>query len=63
VPHSIRGASSIVAPATAMATAVGVQSVFKDFYFFCLNSDGGKFYMKIVAFDEFYNFVVQGFSI
>jgi hypothetical protein len=26
--------------------------------FFCLNSDGGKLYMKIVSFDEIYNFVV-----
>jgi hypothetical protein len=31
--------------------------------FFCMNSDGGKRYMKIVAFDEIYNFVVQSFSI
>jgi hypothetical protein len=28
-----------------------------------MNSDGGKLYMKIVAFDEIYNFVVQSFSI
>jgi hypothetical protein len=28
-----------------------------------MNSDGGKFYMKIVALDEIYNFVVQSFSI
>jgi hypothetical protein len=27
-----------------------------------MNSDGGKLYMKIVAFDELYNFVVQSFS-
>jgi hypothetical protein len=28
-----------------------------------MNSDEGKFYMKIVAFDEIYNFVVQSFFI
>jgi hypothetical protein len=28
---------------------------------FYLNSDGGKLYMKIAAFDEIYNFVVQSF--
>jgi hypothetical protein len=28
-----------------------------------MNSDGGKLYMKIVAFNEIYNFVVQSFSI
>jgi hypothetical protein len=33
------------------------------FPFFCFNSDGCKLYMKIVAFDEIYNFVVQNFSI
>jgi hypothetical protein len=27
-----------------------------------MNSDGDKIYMKIVAFDEIYNFVVQTFS-
>jgi hypothetical protein len=26
-----------------------------------MNSDGGKHYMKIVAFDKIYNFVVQFF--
>jgi hypothetical protein len=26
-----------------------------------MNSDGGKLYIKIVAFDEIYNFVVQSF--
>jgi hypothetical protein len=30
---------------------------------FFMNSDGGKLYMKIVAFNEIYNFVVQSFSI
>jgi hypothetical protein len=44
------------------AAAVGVQSLFKNL-FFCLNSDGCKIYMKIVAFDEIYNSVVQSFSI
>jgi hypothetical protein len=28
-----------------------------------MNSNGGKLYMKIVAFDEIYKFVVQSFSI
>jgi hypothetical protein len=28
-----------------------------------MNSDGGKLYMKIVAFDEIYNFVVQIFHL
>jgi hypothetical protein len=28
-----------------------------------LNSDEDKLYMKIVAFNEIYNFVVQSFSI
>jgi hypothetical protein len=40
-----------------------VQSLFKNLYFFCLKSDGDKLYMKIVDFDEIYNFVVQSFSI
>jgi hypothetical protein len=35
---------------------------FRKFVIF-LNSDGGKLYMKIVASDEIYNFVVQSFSI
>jgi hypothetical protein len=36
---------------------------FQKFVIYCLNSDGDKFYMKIVAFDKIYNFVVQSFSI
>jgi hypothetical protein len=31
---------------------------FQNFITFCLNLDGGKLYMKIVAFDEIYNFVL-----
>jgi hypothetical protein len=27
-----------------------------------MNSDGDKLYIKIIAFDEIYNFVVQTFS-
>jgi hypothetical protein len=27
-----------------------------------MNADGGKLYMKIAAFDEIYNFIVQTFS-
>jgi hypothetical protein len=44
-------------------TAVGVQSFFQKFIIFCLNSYGDKLYMKIVKFNEIYNFVVQSFSI
>jgi hypothetical protein len=36
---------------------------FKKIVIFCLNSDGGKHYMKIVAFDEIYNFIVQSFHL
>jgi hypothetical protein len=32
-------------------------------YDVCMNSDGDKVYMKIVAFAEIYNFVVQTFFI
>jgi hypothetical protein len=34
---------------------------FQKFVIFCLNSDGEKLYIKIVGFDEIYNFVVQRF--
>jgi hypothetical protein len=34
---------------------------FKKIITFCMNSDGDKLYMKIIAFDEIYNFVVQTF--
>jgi hypothetical protein len=34
---------------------------FKKNNFFCLNSDEGKLYMKIVAFDEIFNFVFQSY--
>jgi hypothetical protein len=36
---------------------------FQNFVIFWLNSNGGKLYMKTVAFDDIYNFVVQIFSI
>jgi hypothetical protein len=38
------------------------QFVLKKITIFFMNSDGDKIYMKIVAFDEIYNFVVQTFS-
>jgi hypothetical protein len=41
-----------------------VQFVFKNCNFlFGMNSDGDKIYMKIVSFDEIYNFVGQTFFI
>jgi hypothetical protein len=56
----------------AVGTAAGTTAVghggrgpipFQKFVIFCLNSDGGKLYMNIVAFDQIYNFVVQSFFI
>jgi hypothetical protein len=41
----------------------GRGPVFSRKFVIFLNLDGGKLYMKIVAFDEIYNFVVQNFSI
>jgi hypothetical protein len=38
-------------------------SLFLKIVIFCMNSDGDKLYMKFVAFDEIYNFVVQTFFI
>jgi hypothetical protein len=66
VPHgvsysTVRGCT--VATATAVAQGGSGPICFQNFVIFCLNSDGDKLYMKIVAFDEIYNFVVQSFSI
>jgi hypothetical protein len=55
VPHGVRSA------ATAVDHGGRGPVCFKKFVIFCLNSDEGKLYMKIVAFDEIYNFVVQSF--
>jgi hypothetical protein len=63
MPHGVRGASNTVASATAVGHGGRGQVCFQKFYFFCLNSDEGKLYMKIVSFDEIYNFVVQSFAI
>jgi hypothetical protein len=38
--------------ATATAVAHGGRGIFKIVQLFYLNLDGGKLYMKIVAFDE-----------
>jgi hypothetical protein len=52
-----------VAPVTAVGHNGKGPVCFQKFVIFCLNSDGGKLYMKIVAFDEIYDFVVQNFSV
>jgi hypothetical protein len=44
-----------VAPVTVVAKRVRVSLFLKK----CMNSYGDKLYMKLVAFDEIYNFVVQ----
>jgi hypothetical protein len=64
VPHGVRGASGIVAPPTVVGHDGKGLVCFQNFLiFFCLNSDGVKLYMKIVAFDDIYNFVVQSLCI
>jgi hypothetical protein len=63
MPHGARGASGTVAPATAVGHGGRGPVCFEFFQLICLNSDGGKLYMKIVAIDEIYNFVVQSFCI
>jgi hypothetical protein len=57
-----RNARGTIAPAIAVGHGRGPVG-FQKFVIFCLNSDGDKLYMKIIAFDEIYNFVVQNFSI
>jgi hypothetical protein len=47
-----------VAPPTAVGHGGRGPDTFQKFVIFCLNSNEGKIYMKIVAFDEIYNFVV-----
>jgi hypothetical protein len=46
-------------------TAVGARGpvCFQKIVIFYLNLDEGKLYMKIVTFNEIYNFVVQSFCI
>jgi hypothetical protein len=59
----VRGTRGNVEPATAVGHDGRGLICFQKILIFCLNSDGGKLYMKIVVFDENYNFVVQIFSI
>jgi hypothetical protein len=47
----------IVAVLTAISNG-GRESTFSKFVICCVNLDEDKLYMKIVAFDEFYNFLV-----
>jgi hypothetical protein len=63
VPHGVTYARGTVGPATDVTHGGRGPVCFQKFVILCLNSDGGKLYMKIVAFDEIYNFVVQSFSI
>jgi hypothetical protein len=53
-----RGGRSTAAPPTVVSLVF-----YKKNCIFCLNSEGGKLYMKMLASDEIYNFVVQSFSI
>jgi hypothetical protein len=47
---------------TSCDTTVGLNSFSKNCNFF-MDSDGDKIYIKIVVFDEIYNFVVKAFFI
>jgi hypothetical protein len=58
MPHGVTYPRGTVAPATAVGHGGGGLVCFQNFVIFYLNSDGSKLYMKIVAFDEIYNFVV-----
>jgi hypothetical protein len=51
-PHSVTYPRGTVAPATAVGHDGRGPVCFKKIVFFCLNSDGAKLYMKVVAFDE-----------
>jgi hypothetical protein len=62
VPHGGRGAR-YCSPATVVGHGGRGAVCFQKFVIFCLNSDEDKLYMKIVPFDEIYNFVIQNFSI
>jgi hypothetical protein len=39
----------------------GKVNLFSEIVTFCMDSDGDKLYLKLVAFDEIGNFVVQTF--
>jgi hypothetical protein len=52
------GRGVTVAPATVVGQGGRGLVRFKKIVSFCLNSDVGKLYMKTVALDEIYNFVV-----
>jgi hypothetical protein len=60
-PHGGTNARGTVAPATAVGHDSRSPVCFKKNVIFLFNSDGDKLYMKIVAFVEIYNFVVQFF--
>jgi hypothetical protein len=51
---------STVASVTAVAHD-GKVNLFSEIVTFCMDSDGDKLYLKLVAFDEIGNFVVQTF--
>jgi hypothetical protein len=61
-PTAVGGARYLAPPAAVSHNGRGPIS-FQIFLFFCLNSDGVKFYMKIILSDGIYYFVVQSFSI
>jgi hypothetical protein len=63
VPHGGSKARDTVAPPTIVSHDGRGPVSFQKFGIVLLESDGGKLYMKIIAFDEIYNFVVQNFSI
>jgi hypothetical protein len=63
VPHGGSYTRGTIATATVVGHGSRAPVCFQKFVIFCLNPDGGKLYMKIVAFDEIYNFVVHNFSI
>jgi hypothetical protein len=51
--------SATVASPTVVSHGGRIQFIFKKSQLFCMNSNGDKIYMKTVAFDDIYNFVVQ----
>jgi hypothetical protein len=52
-----------LAATTALSNGGRGPFVFKKSQLFCMNSDEDKLYMKIIVFDEIYNFVDQTFFI
>jgi hypothetical protein len=52
VPHGVRGARGTVTPSTAVGHDGRGSVCFQFFLFLLFDSDGGKLYLKIVAFDE-----------